>query len=90
MESPGIPGRFSQASLDKVEGADWSGYDHKRRLIFAQAGKLYRRTNGRDREIIDLNDRVPDPVAAPDWATRPIGHRPRIRRYHLRRFRQVE
>jgi hypothetical protein len=49
-------------------------------LIFSRAGKLYRRTNGRDLEIIDLNDRVPDPVAAPDWATRPIGRRPRTPR----------
>jgi hypothetical protein len=67
-------------SRQVVDGADWSGYDCNRRLIFAQAGKLYRRSNGRDREIIDLNDRVPDPVAAPDWATRPIGGRERTRR----------
>ena len=62
-------------SLGEVDGADWSGYDRKRRLVFARAGKLYRRTNGRDREIIDLNDRVPDPVPAPDWAEAPIGRR---------------
>lgn len=48
-------------------------------LIFAQAGKLYRRTNGRDRELIDLNGRVPDPLPAPDWATRPIGRGPASR-----------
>jgi hypothetical protein len=67
------------ASIGEIEGADWSGHDHKRRLIFARAGKLYRRIKGRDREIADLNDRAPEPVAAPDSATRPIG-RPRGRR----------
>ena len=64
-------------SVGEVEDADWSGFDHKRRLIFARAGKLYRRIKGRDREILDLNDRIPDPVAPPDWAKRPIGHRPK-------------
>ena len=63
------------ASAGEVDDADWSGFDHRRRLIFARAGKLYRRVAGRDREILDLNGRAPEPVAAPAWATRPLGHR---------------
>jgi hypothetical protein len=63
------------ASLDEVAGADWSGYDSARRLIFAQAGKLYRRTRGRDREIVDLDGRRPAPEIAPEWARRPITDR---------------
>jgi len=66
-----VPGHAElRASLGEVvERADWSGYDHQRRLVFARDGKLFRRTADRDREIVDLNDRRPDPVPAPDWAT---------------------
>jgi hypothetical protein len=63
------------ASLDEVEGADWSGYDHYGRLIYARVGGLYRRSRGRDRLIIDLNDRAPKPTAAPAWARQPITSR---------------
>lgn len=59
-------------SLGEVEGADWSGYDHGGRLILGRAGILYRRINGREREIIDFNGRAPDSAPAPDWAKRPI------------------
>ena len=69
------------SSLGEVEGADWSGYDHTRRLIFAQAGKLYRRTNNRDDEIANFNDRAPEPLAAPDWARSPISDRRAIWRW---------
>jgi hypothetical protein len=64
-------------SAGEVEDAQWSGFDHKQRVIFARAGKLYRRTKGRDREVVDLNGRAPEPVAPPEWATRPIGRRRR-------------
>lgn len=60
------------ASTGEVEGADWSGYDHNRRLIFCRAGKVYRHTGRVDRELVDLNGRVPAPVPAPDWAQRPL------------------
>ena len=57
----------------EVEDADWSGLDHQQRLIFARAGKLYRRIEAEDREVRDLNGRTPTPTAAPTWATRRIG-----------------
>ena len=60
-------------SLGAVEGADWTGYDHRKRLIYAKAGKLHRVAGGHDRELADLDGRVPAPAAAPPWATRPIG-----------------
>ena len=67
------------ASADEIDDAEWSGFDHARGLIFARAGRLFRRIRGRDREILDLNGRAPDPKAGPGWATRPIG-RARARR----------
>jgi hypothetical protein len=60
------------ASAGAVEGAEWSGFDQGRSLIFARAGRLFRRVGGLDREIMDLNGRVPAPVPAPEWATRPM------------------
>lgn len=62
-------------SAGDVKDADWSGFDHERRLIFARAGRLYRRIGAHDHEVRDLNGRAPNPVAAPAWATRPIGTR---------------
>lgn len=62
-------------SLGEVEETDWSGYDHKRRLIFARAGRLFRRTKRGDQELADFNDRVPTRTVAPDWARRPIASR---------------
>jgi len=59
-------------SSAEVDGADWSGRDHAGCLIFAQHGKLYRRDQGSDREIIDLNELHPDPRPAPDWAKKPL------------------
>jgi hypothetical protein len=62
-----------RVSSGEVEAADWSGLDHQQRLIFARAGKLYRRIKAQDHEIFDLNGRTPTPIAAPDWATRRLG-----------------
>jgi len=56
------------ASSIEIEGAQWSGRDQKDRIIFARDGKLFRRINGRDREVMDFNGRVPEPRRAPAWA----------------------
>jgi hypothetical protein len=62
-----------RASSDEVEGADWSGRDRKRRLIFAKDGKIFRRTaNGIDKQLIDLAGVTPDPRPSPPWASRQI------------------
>jgi hypothetical protein len=56
-------------STDEVAGADWSGRDHRNRLIFCRDGKLMRGTPGANlRELADLSDAHPDPRPAPDWA----------------------
>lgn len=64
-----------QRPTEEIEGADWSGRDHKGRLIYCRGGKLYRRSERRkavDREVADFNDLRPDPQPAPDWARRPL------------------
>jgi hypothetical protein len=50
---------------------DWSGLDHRGRLVFCRAGKLFRRAIG-DTELADFNPRRPAPVPAPDWARMPL------------------
>jgi hypothetical protein len=59
-----------QQSSDEVDGAQWSGRDHRGHIIFARDGKLFRRVNWKDHELIDFNDRVPEPSVAPAWAQR--------------------
>ena len=55
-------------------GTDWSGVDHDGRVVFARAGKLFRRSRaGEDRELGDFNERTPAPEAAPEWARIPLG-----------------
>lgn len=60
---------FARAKpMIEVEGAQWSGRDQKNRIVFARDGKLFRRINGQDCEVMDFNGRVPEPRRAPSWA----------------------
>jgi hypothetical protein len=58
-------------STNEIDGADWSGYDHRDYLVFCREGKLFRRgkgKNSKDQEIADFNNLSPDPQPAPEWA----------------------
>lgn len=59
---------FQRSPTIEVEGTNWSGRDHAGHIIYAHEGKLYRRIDSQDALLIDLNDRKPDPQAAPVWA----------------------
>ncbi len=44
-----VPGAAAyQRSSGKVDGAEWSGRDHRNRLVFASSGRIFARTGGRD------------------------------------------
>lgn len=57
-------------SSQEVEGVQWSGRDQRGHIVYARDGKLFRRVNGKDRELFDFNDREPDPRPAPARARR--------------------
>jgi len=59
-------------STDRVEGADWTGYDRLNRTLYTVGGKLIRRTDEGDQELADFSDLKPDPQPPPQWATRPL------------------
>ena len=57
----------------EVAGAEWSGRDQNRRLIFAADGKLHwQRDDGTVQVLADFNGDKPDPREAPAWARRPL------------------
>ena len=60
------------ASSDEVEGAEWSGRDQARRLVFARGYVLYRRVGERDVVLADFTGLSPEPREAPAEARRPI------------------
>jgi hypothetical protein len=67
-------------STGEVDQSDWSGRDHAGSLIFARAGKLFRRNpKGHDHEIADFNSLRPTPVPAPDWAKKPLASDQKIK-----------
>jgi hypothetical protein len=68
--SPGDPPVHDVA--DAVEGADWAGRGSDRRLVFARAGKLYRRDGRDDALVADLGALEPEPAPAPAWAKAPL------------------
>lgn len=63
-------------SSGEVDNADWSGRDHSGSLIFCRNGRLYRREQGKDREIADFSGLHPDPRPSPDWAKQPLATNP--------------
>lgn len=54
----------------EIENTQWAGRDQSHRIVFAREGKIFRRENWKDIQLIDLNDRKPDPRPAPPWALR--------------------
>lgn len=58
--------------LNLVAGADWSGYDHAGRLIYAMSDCIYRRSNQVDAIVADFSALKPAPQASPAWATLPL------------------
>ena len=52
--------------------ADWCGRDHDDQIIFARAGKLFRRAKGKDTLIADFTELRPNPQPTPEWASRPL------------------
>lgn len=57
-----------QRSDGSVEDADWSGVDPNGRVIYARAGKLFRRLGGSDVVVRDFCGQEPEPQPAPDRA----------------------
>jgi hypothetical protein len=59
--------------FDARTGVDWQGRDQRGRLLHAARGKLMLGAVGRaERVLVDLNNRVPQPVVTPAWARRPL------------------
>ncbi|WP_435022246.1 hypothetical protein TA3x_002814 [Tundrisphaera sp. TA3] len=58
----------THASSGEVAGSDWSGRDHRCRVIFTVGGKLFRRDQGVETLLADFTDLKPDPQPPPAWA----------------------
>jgi hypothetical protein len=67
------PSRTSRCRVD----ADWSGVDHSGRVVYCKDGKLFRRVQGEDKELMDFNTARPKYEPPPAWAKTPL---PRQRR----------
>jgi len=68
-----VPGTAEyQRSSEEVEGAEWSGRDHRNRLVFASNGCIFARSGGCDTELADFAALGPDPQPPPEWATRAL------------------
>lgn len=68
-----VPGEAPRhRSTDEVDDAEWSGRDHRGRLVFASKGRLFARSGGRDVELADFSAYRPEPLPPPEWATRPL------------------
>jgi len=61
-----------RGSLIEIEDTDWAGADQAGRVAFTRGGRIFHRNKDGDVEIADFNPFMPDPVAAPDWAIRPL------------------
>jgi hypothetical protein len=60
-------------STGEIEGAEWTGRDHRNRLVYARNGSILARTGATDVVLADFTDQRPYTTPAPDWAMRPIG-----------------
>ena len=60
------------ASAGLVAEADWSGHDHKQRIIFTRGGGVFRRDKRDDVLLANFSELTPDPQPAPEWASRPL------------------
>jgi hypothetical protein len=64
-----------QSEVTPIDRASWVDWDQQGRLVFARDGKIFSGRVDKDghlveRELIDLNPSKPEPVPAPDWATK--------------------
>lgn len=59
---------FGYDRTTHADGGEWSGRDQQGRPVFTKDGKLFRREGIDVVEVIDLNDRTPNPQPAPEWA----------------------
>jgi hypothetical protein len=74
-----VPGEVEyQRSTEEVEGAEWSGRDHRNRLVFASTGRIWARTGGVDVELADFTAARPEPQPPPKWATDPLPRLPGV------------
>ncbi len=58
-----------------IDRASWADWDQQGRFVFARDGRIFTGTIGPaglsdTTELIDLNSVKPEPLAAPDWASR--------------------
>jgi hypothetical protein len=68
-----VPGHAElHRSTDEVAGSEWSGRDHRNRLVFAREGRLLVRSGVDDRVLAEFGHLRPSPEPAPDWATEPL------------------
>jgi len=84
-----VPGMAEyQRSSAEVEGAEWSGRDHRNRLVFASSGRIFARSGGSDVQLANFAALRPDPQPPPEWATRQLPELPPIAgRHRARRSR---
>lgn len=62
-----------QSSSNEVAGAEWSGRDQNKRLVFTANGKLYWQRDDQTVQVLaDFNGDKPDPREAPEWAKRQL------------------
>jgi hypothetical protein len=67
-----VKGELLKAQVP-VEGAEWTDWDHRGRLVYVCGGKLFAaEIEGpgllEPRELADFNDARPEPKEAPAWA----------------------
>ncbi|MFZ6722800.1 hypothetical protein [Undibacterium sp. Ji49W] len=66
-------GSIRKASSNEVAGAEWSGQDQEKRLIFTANGKVYWQRDEKTVQVLaDFNDDKPNPCEAPEWAKRSL------------------
>lgn len=64
-------------STNEVEGADWTGRDHRNRLVHATQGSIFVRVGTNDVRLADFAEQRPHPSEPPAWATSPLAARRR-------------
>jgi hypothetical protein len=59
-------------STGEVDDAEWSGRDHRNRLVFTKQGCVFARVGTDDVLLADFNAQEPRTVAPPQWAKEPL------------------
>ncbi len=65
--------RQSDGKILYLDDAEWTDWDKRGRLVFAQNGSIFAQNAGSigqepSQELVNLNGNQPEPVVAPDWA----------------------